>query len=223
MSAVKSPVKPKKKEKTSITYIKKESMEQLEAGEKELKNKSKALAHFLEAVNIWQENHEAHAHIAEILLDLNEKPNSIEEAYQHITKAIHYNQKSARYRYIKGKIHFKSRQWEDAITEFKEANAERVSEKETIYLYMIAESYSKQGKYNEAIENYREAEKAIAEYEQNRGRTVKYLLESRQLADVICSVIGRRISICYTSDAEEPTEKRANWRKPRRILSKLKS
>jgi len=188
----KTPIKAKKKDKTSVIYSMKESKELYETGEKEYKKyiasgkdakkqyMIKARECFLEAVNKWQENHEAQARLAEIYIELNDNP----EAYKHIIKAIHYNQKNAKYHYIKGKIHFKSGQWEEALREFKEANAESINEKEIVYLFMIGESYFQLAKYNEAIEQYRETEKAIVEYEEVKGRVNRYLKESKDLADV---------------------------------------
>jgi tetratricopeptide (TPR) repeat protein len=88
----------------------------------------------------------------------------------------------------------------EALKEFKEANAESANECEIVYLFMIGESYFQLAKYNEAIEKYKETEKAVGEYELVRTRINRYIKESKDLADVIE----------YTLNVEELIEKKVN-------------
>jgi len=177
--------KMRKKDKDAINFNMKESKAEFEKGEKEFRKRhiKKAHDHFLAATDKCQENHEAHARLAEVLIELKDYV----KAHQHLETAIHYSQKCARYHYLKGKIFFNSGQWEEALGEFKRAMLEDGPDKEVVFPYMVAEMYFKLGKYDEAIENYREAEKAVANFDQGRGKFTKYSLESRILADVTVS------------------------------------
>lgn len=192
--------KSHKKDKDAMNFNMKESKIDFKKGEKEFKrrNYQGAYTHLFNATEICQENHEAHALLAEILIELKDYV----KAHQHLETAIHYSQNGARYRYLKGKVYYSSGQWEDALGEFKEAVQEDGQNKEVVYPFMVAEMYFKLGKYKEAIESYNDADKAASGFDSRKGHLGKYSGESVMLADVHFVLIHRTRDIRYFWDVE---------------------